>query len=31
MAGGELLILGIDELNPVGNSKNPLAAQRRKM
>jgi hypothetical protein len=31
VAGGELLILGIEELNPVGNSKHPLAAQRRKM
>jgi MFS superfamily sulfate permease-like transporter len=29
-AGGELIILGIDELKPVGNSKHPLAAQRRK-
>jgi MFS superfamily sulfate permease-like transporter len=28
--GGELRIIGIDELKPVGKSKHPLAAQRRK-
>jgi MFS superfamily sulfate permease-like transporter len=30
VAGGELIILGIDELKPVGSSKHPNAAQRRK-
>ena len=29
-AGGELVVLGIDELNPVSNSKHDRAAMRRK-